>query len=161
MTSDDVDVHTVLTQELSPVIAAADLLLEELTLTGPPKHRVVRVIVDLIDGPGGVDSDHLTEVSRDISTALDALDDRLPGTYTLEVTTPGVDRVLTTARHFRRAQGRLVTIATESGRVSGRVRDASDATVTLDGRRGQVEVPIVEITSGRIDIELRPAENDA
>src|SRR5690625_3517160 len=107
------DIQAALQQALSPVVAAEGLYLEQVRLGGHQRKRVVTVVVDLPDGPGGVDSEALTEVSRAVSARMDEVDDVLPGAYELEVTTPGVSRPLTERRHFRRAQGRLVTVQTD------------------------------------------------
>ncbi|MFV0253844.1 MAG: ribosome maturation factor RimP [Beutenbergiaceae bacterium] len=148
--------HTV----LDPVVTDAGLLLEDVAVTGPAGRRVVRVMVDLLDGPGGVGSDHLGEVSRAVSQALDAVDESLQGAYLLEVTTPGVDRPLTQPRHFRRAQGRLVCIQTADSKVTGRVEGVAGGLLRLKveqprGGSCAVEVPLTDIENARIEVELR------
>ncbi len=145
---------------LEKVVGDAGLFLEGIEVSGPARKRVVKVVIDLPDGPGGVDSDTLGRVSHAVSEALDDVDDALEGAYLLEVTTPGVSRPLTEARHFRRAQGRLVTIRTGGGEVSGRVAAVdADAVHLVEERRkgGPLEhaVPLRTITSGRIEVELR------
>src|SRR5690625_3361047 len=120
------DTAAVLLEALSPVVAAHELYLESVDLAGPPNRRTVTVVVDLRDGPGGVSSDALDEVSRAISGRLDEVEDVPGGSYLLEVTTPGVSRPLTEPRHFRRAQGRLVTVHTTEGTVAGRLMVADD-----------------------------------
>lgn len=152
---------------LDPVITGADLYLESVDVTGPPRKRVVRVTVDLSDGPGGVTSDQLGGLSRTISEVLDDHDDALGGAYMLEVTTPGVDRPLTQVRHFRRAQGRLVTLTTEGGPVTGRVlgveTEGGQDRLRLSEERAkgaprEVLVPVSSITEGRVEVELRRHE---
>lgn len=70
--------------------------------------RIVRVIVD---GPGGVGVDQLAAVSRALSRRLDELDP-FKGSYSLEVTSPGLERALHVPRHFQKSIGRDVTIKT-------------------------------------------------
>ena len=86
----------------------------------------------VIDSDAGVGLDDITAVSRAVSGALDSRDDLLAGPYTLEVTSPGVDRPLTRPRHWRRNRLRLVraTVADE-GELVGRVGDCDDDGVTL------------------------------
>jgi len=146
-------------QILEPVVAEAGLYLEGVHVGGPSRRRLVRVTVDLEDGPGGVSSDRLAEVSRAVSTRLDAAEDLLTGSYLLEVSTPGVSRPLQTARHFRRAQGRLVTITTSTGVAAGRVREVTDSDVVLADGSGSVSVPLSQVVRGRIDVELRPVDD--
>jgi ribosome maturation factor RimP len=123
------------------------------------------VTVDLPDGPGGVGSDQLGEVSHQVSSALDDVDDVLEGAYLLEVSTPGVSRPLTEARHFRRAQGRLVTVQTSDGAVTGRVLDVDADALRLelqDRRRGTTTrtVPLAGISAGHVEVELRRSSDD-
>ena len=72
----------------------------------------LRDAIDLPDGPGELGLDALTEVSRAVSAALDEADP-VKGRYTLEVSTPGAERELSTPRHFRRAVGHDVELTVE------------------------------------------------
>lgn len=141
--------NELLTTHLEPVVEGAGLYLEGVTLTPAGRRTVVRVVVDLPDGPGGVSSDALVEVSRLVSAALDDAD-LVPGPHVLEVTTPGVDRPLTEPRHFRRAIGRLVEVTTSSGTTSGRLTEVRDAAVVLDG----TEVAVEDISAARVLVEF-------
>ena len=116
---------------LTPVISAAGAELEDVTISRAGSRSVVRVVVDR---DGGIDLDAVAEVSRAVGAALDADPDAIPGTYVLEVTTPGVDRPLTQPRHWRRAQGRLVSVTRRSGGpVTGRVSTADEQQAVLVG----------------------------
>lgn len=164
------DIQAALQQALSPVVAAEGLYLEQVRLGGHQRKRVVTVVVDLPDGPGGVDSEALTEVSRAVSAQMDEVDDVLPGAYELEVTTPGVSRPLTERRHFRRAQGRLVTVQTDDGSVRGRITAADDEGLQVQpeperGNPGQkrgrqpepVLLPWERVRRGQIQVEFTQA----
>jgi len=96
-----------LTDLLAPVVADTGLHLEGVETTRAGKYSVVRVFVDLADGPGDLDLDALGPVTAAVSQALDEADP-VKGQYTLEVSTPGAERELSTLRHFRRAVGRGV-----------------------------------------------------
>lgn len=132
---------------LEPVVAAAGFDLEEITVSAAGRRSVLRVVVDR---DGGVDLDAVAEVSRLVSAALD--DDALTGDapFTLEVTSPGVDRPLTQPRHWRRAMGRLV----RAGDVTGRVVDASDEAVTFDIDGTRRAVPYAELATGHVQVEF-------
>lgn len=148
------DLPVRLRSALEPVVGGAELYLEDVTVAVAGRRTVVRVVVDLPDGPGGVDSDQLSDASRRISAALDDLD-LVESAYTLEVSTPGADRRLTQPRHFRRSVGRLVVLRTADGDArTGRVREADDARVVLevDGRLEQVALG--EVTDARVEVEL-------
>ena len=144
----------------------------ELTLRGQGRGRVLSVILDA-DEP--VEADVVEQVSKDLSRALDQADP-VPGSYTLEVSTPGLSRPLQTARDFRRQRGHEVSIlrgrtpnpdsdggdvggATEgasdpvegaASSIRGVVVDADDQTVVLDVGGDQVRVPLSEVVRGKV-----------
>lgn len=144
---------------LAPVVDSAGLYLEDVTASAG-RSTVVRVVVDLPDGPGGVGSDALTEASRAISAALDEAD-VVPGAYTLEVSTPGVTRPLTTERHYRRAVGHLLKLTTADGPMQARLTavDGQQLALEVDGR--SLTVPLAQVTSATVEPELnRPVATD-
>jgi ribosome maturation factor RimP len=115
---------------IRPVVAAAGMDLESVRASVAGRRRLLRIIVD---SDAGVSLDDAALVSREISTALDASDVMGETAYTLEVSSPGVDRPLTEPRHWRRAAGRLVKVkVAEAGSLQGRVQRADDDGVTLD-----------------------------
>jgi ribosome maturation factor RimP len=120
------------TAVVAPVVDALELQLYDVEHQG----TAVRV---LVDRPGGVDLDTITEATRRISRALDDADP-IEGRYTLEVSSPGLERPLRTPAHFAGAVGTTVNVKTRPGtegerRVAGVIEDADDAGVTirLDG----------------------------
>lgn len=159
------DISHSLREVLQPVVAGADLYLEEVSVTGAGRQRRVQVVVDLPDGPGGVDSEAIGDISRAISNRLDADENLLPGPYLLEVTTPGVNRSLTEPRHFRRAQGRLVSVTTAQDTVRGRVVGADDEGLHLQppARKSAKPEPILlpwsEVGEGRVEVEFNPPKD--
>lgn len=128
-----------LTELLTPVVEDAGAFLEGVETTRAGRYSTVRVLVDLPDGPGDLGLDALTTVSRAVSAAVDEADP-VRGQYTLEVSTPGAERELSTPRHFRRAVGRDVELMVEDDGVdavlTGTVTAADEDSVTLqaDGR---------------------------
>jgi ribosome maturation factor RimP len=91
----------------------------------PPRITVIA------DGDTALDLDTIAVLSRSASSLLDAAPD-LDGSYVLEVTSPGVDRPLTSDKHFRRARGRKVELAMADGtQVTGRVGELHDGTLNL------------------------------
>ncbi|HEU4399496.1 MAG TPA: hypothetical protein VFU54_16880 [Actinomycetota bacterium] len=120
----------------------------ELKLRGQGRGRVLSVILDA-DGP--VEADVVERVSKDLSRALDQ-DDPLQGSYTLEVTTPGLGRPLQSARDFRRQRGHEVSIVRgdAASSVQGVVLDADDQAVTLDVDGSQVQVPLSDVVRGEV-----------
>ena len=101
---------------------------------------ILRVTVDC---PGGVSLDQVAEATRRISRVLDE-HDPVPGRYTLEVTSPGLERNLRTPEHFRRAVGMQVSIRVrkpEGGaeRIGGLIVSTDDEGVTLAPSEGGPE----------------------
>lgn len=149
------DILTRIEDALTPPVAAEGLFLEGVALSGPPNRRVVRVTVDLPDGPGAVGSDQLERLTRAVSDVLDDVDP-FTGAYHLEVSTPGVDRPLTTPRHFRRNIGRLVTLRGEALTVTGRITEVTGAAVTLHTDDGPRTVDLADVSRGAVELEFRP-----
>lgn len=140
--------------ELEPVVAEAGLFLEDVRLKPAGKKTVLEVIVDLADGPGGVSSDALTDVSRAVSTHLDDSPAAPGGQYTLEISTPGATRDLLTERHYRRAQGRIVILQTADGTIRGRVKSVEGDRISLDVKGQPMSIALADVTKGRMDVEL-------
>jgi ribosome maturation factor RimP len=145
---------------IRPVVAAAGMDLESVRVTVAGRRRLLRVVVD---SDHGVSLDDAAIVSRDVSAALDASDVMGDVPYTLEVSSPGVDRPLTEPRHWRRAAGRLVRVkAQAAGTVEGRVleADAEGVTMEVDGAKrrfayGDLGAGAVQVEFGRVpDAEL-------
>jgi ribosome maturation factor RimP len=137
---------------LHPVIAAAGFDLEDVTVAAAGRRSVLRVIVDR---DGGLDLDAVAEVSRIVSASLDDTDVMGDPAYTLEVSSPGIDRALTEPRHWRRATGRLVTAALSAGgSMTGRVLAADDATVTFEVAGETSAIPYASLGPGHVQLEF-------
>jgi len=140
---------------IRPVIAAAGMDLESVRVTAAGRRRLLRVVVD---SDQGVSLDDAATISRELSAALDAVAVMGDFPYTLEVSSPGVDRPLTDQRHWRRAVGRLVQVAvTDSGGarpVSGRVAAADADGVTLDVEGARRRFPYAVLGPGAIQVEF-------
>jgi ribosome maturation factor RimP len=138
---------------LEPVVSAEGLDLEDITVTQAGKRRLLRVIVDR---DGGVSLDDVADVSQAVSTALDDTDAMGQAAYTLEVSSPGVDRPLTEPRHWRRAAKRLVKAELRDGTVvEGRVKTADESGVDLDVAGEPRRLGYEDLTRGRVQVEFR------
>ena len=147
---------------LTPVVETAGYDLEDVTVSPAGRRKVVRVVVDK---DGGVTLDDIAAVSKVVSDLLDTPEAEvlLAGAYTLEVTSPGVDRPLTLTRHWRRNVGRLVLAKLGDGSsVTGRVKDADDAGVVLDVDGTARTLLLAEVASAHVQVEFtRTVEGDA
>ncbi len=121
------------------------------TATRPPRIAVVA------DGDNGLDLDAVAELSRTASELLDELDS---APYVLEVTSPGVDRPLTSEKHYRRSQGRLAEMSLSDGSVLtgriGQVRDGSVDIVVRQVKKGPVvrEIALDAIAKAVVQVEF-------
>ncbi len=122
----------------------------------PPRITVIA------DGDTALDLDTIAELSRSASSLLDDVQS-IAGRYVLEVSSPGVDRPLTSEKHFRRARGRKVELAlTDGTQVTGRVGQVCDNTLELvvrddRGRDWTIRpVRIDEILKAVVQIEFSP-----
>jgi ribosome maturation factor RimP len=113
-----------------------------------------------VDKPGGIGLDDLQSVSEEVSAILDA-EDPIPGRYTLEVSSPGLDRPLRTDEDYRRFAGRLAKLSSYEpldGRRhwTGRIVSCEGGVVTLDLEKGQgvARVPLSKVSHGRLEVEF-------
>ena len=123
------------------------------------RTRPQRITV-IADGDNALDLDTIAALSRSASALLDRLDS-IGDRYVLEVSSPGVDRPLTSEKHFRRARGRKVEIALSDGsQLTGRVGETRDHTIALVVRTGRDwtlrEIPLAEITKAVVQVEFSP-----
>jgi ribosome maturation factor RimP len=133
-----------------PLVAAHGLELCDVEWTGGPQGRVLRVTIDRADG-SGVSVEDCAAVSRDLATALD-VEDPFLGSYHLEVSSPGLDRPLKTARDFSRQVGRLCKVklvgpASDGQTVlRGTLKSAGEETfgIEVDGKMHEVRFDDVE-----------------
>lgn len=156
-------------QTLEPVVAdavaRAGFELEVLHVQQAGRRQLVKVVVDSAvntDG-NGIGLDEVAEVSRAVSAALDALEEghaAFGGPYTLEVTSPGLDRPLTKPRHWRRARLRKVAVRQpEDVRFTARVGNADDTGVELlvDGALQRVHYADIEHAVVEVEFKEPPA----
>jgi ribosome maturation factor RimP len=148
---------------LEPAVTALGMDLEGIRITSAGRRRLLRVVVD---ADGGVSLDDIEQVSRELSAVLDQAAAMGEAPYTLEVSSPGVDRPLTEPRHWRRAVGRLVTAPLAAqppadgpdtagpASVHGRVSQADASGVTLDVQGDSRRFSYGDLGPGRIQIEF-------
>jgi ribosome maturation factor RimP len=148
---------------LEPVVSAAGLELESVRVGRAGRRSLLRVVVD---AEQGVSLDDIALVSRAVAAEVDASDLMGPGPYTLEVSSPGVDRPLTEPRHWRRASGRLVRVpvrassfptvdAGQSRTVEGRIVTAGPDGVTLEMDSERREFGYDELGPGQVQVEFK------
>jgi ribosome maturation factor RimP len=113
-----------------------------------------------VDREGGIGLDELQSVSEEVSAVLDA-EDPIPTAYTLEVSSPGLDRSLKTEADYRRFLGRLARISSYElvdGRRhwTGRLASVEGGVVTVDleMEKAVAHIPFAKISHGRLEVEF-------
>ena len=132
------DVGPPLRGQLESGVQALGFELVDVELSGGRQHKTLRVY---IDGPQGVTVDNCADVSRQLSAILD-VEDPFSGSYTLEVSSPGLDRPLVKPADFRRFEGALIRVRLLLGiegrrNFTGRLLEttADGVVVDVDGER--------------------------
>jgi ribosome maturation factor RimP len=163
-------VEQALTELLEPVLADDGLVVEELRLIPAGKRKILRVLVDrdpfedadrAPEEPiEGLTLDEVADASRVVGTFLDQLAgdaDPLGGAaYTLEVSSPGVERPLTLPRHFRRNVGRLVDLRTTNGAsLRCRITAATPDQVTVQTGHGPRDLGWSDVELATVQVEFR------
>ena len=108
-----------------------------------------------IDAPGGIEVDDCESVSRQVSLILD-VEDPLTHAYTLEVSSPGLDRPLVKPEHFRRFQSERVRIVMHTHvlgrrRFTGKVVEVGEDQIVLEADGESYELPYADMDSARVD----------
>lgn len=145
MTSDE------LTGLLEPAIEGLGYELTDLEMKIGGREGVVRLF---IDRPEGIGLEDCERVSRQVSALLD-VEDPIPGNYSLEVSSPGLDRRLTKMEHYRRFSGEVARIklrAPLDGRRNyrGAIRAVDDENIEVDVDGEAHRLPIATIESARL-----------
>jgi ribosome maturation factor RimP len=136
---------------IEPVLVRLGYELVELEYAAGRSQAVVRIFIDT---PVGITVEDCERVSREVAALLD-VDDPIPTAYTLEVSSPGFDRVLRTAAHFERFVGSRVFVELKVPRAGRRrytgMLQAVNATgIELEVDKQKVEVPFEEIGKARL-----------
>lgn len=137
---------------IAPVISEQGIDLVDIELKGAPGRRFLRIIVDT---ESGIQLRQCSELSRLLSDVLDT-ENPIEGRYTLEVTSPGVDRPLHSERDFRRNLGREVAVEyqlpgqSEHCRVNGKIITVTENSVTIESGKEITTVLLSSISRAKI-----------
>jgi ribosome maturation factor RimP len=139
------------------------LLIDDVTMRREGKEAVLRVVLDR-PGPGATPEDSVSHadcerVSRELGAILD-VEDLVPDRFTLEVSSPGLDRPLRSAEDYRRFAGRLAKLVTREPinrqkAFAGRLRGMEGDDVLFESEGGKlVRVPLALISRARLEVEF-------
>ena len=145
-----------ITDLISPAVTEAGFYLEEVQIASLGSHRTVTCVVD---GPTPLNLDQVTVVSRIISELLDSADVMGDTPFTLEVTSPGVDRPLTEVRHWTKNLTRLIKTTLNDGSIiTGRLTEFDEINATLvENIKGRIKshtVAFADIKRAVVEIEF-------
>lgn len=138
------------------VVREEGLELVEMEWAGTANNRVLRLFIDRF--PDGINLNDCERVSKRVGLLLD-VEDLIPTRYHLEVSSPGLDRKLSTAQDFQRSLGRLAKIRTrtpiEQGRsFQGRLLNFDKGTITLAlSRIHHIEIPLEQVENANLVVE--------
>jgi ribosome maturation factor RimP len=146
-----------LTELLNPAVTRAGFVLEEISVTPVGKRRLISVVVDCENRNPSLDE--VTVVSKEVSSILDTYSQLGEMPFTLEVTTPGLDRPLTELRHWKKNTGRLVKITPHSGeKFVARIKEVLPREVILDIKGQDSKVQFSDISRAQIEVEFNRKE---
>lgn len=135
---------------VEPYVAAEGIELDDLEVAGGDKASLLRVT---LDAPDPIDVDRIARISRGLSRLLDE-EDPFPGAYTLEVSTPGLERKLRRPRHYAKSVGREVKVKTRTEiegerNHRGILVRAGDADFTIAAEAGERTIPFDAVASAQ------------
>jgi ribosome maturation factor RimP len=134
---------------ITPALEALGFYLEDVTITSAGRRSMLTVIVD---GDTHLSLDQVTAATKGISEIVEGIQSLGQTPFTLEVTSPGLDRPLTKPRHWRKNIDRLVkVILLDGSEVKGRVKDASEIFVTID----EQVINFTDVKRATLEIEFK------
>ena len=134
---------------ITPAIQALGFYVEDISITAAGRRSMLTVIVD---GDTHLSLDQVTVATKAISEIVENLPTLGNNPFTLEVTSPGLDRPLTKPRHWRKNKDRLIKIVLNDGKeVTGRIKDSTGADVTVD----EQNIKFADIKRATLEIEFK------
>ena len=134
---------------IAPIIQATGNYLEDITIQSAGKRRMITVIVD---SDTHLNLDQVTVVTKEISEVIENLAALGEIPFTLEVTSPGVDRPLTLPRHWAKNLGRLVKASlNDGGEVKGRIGQSTQVSVLID----EATISYADIKKAVLEVEFK------
>ncbi len=150
-----INIVTLVSQWVEEIIQGSDLELVDVEYVKEHSTWVLRVY---LDKPDGIDLEDCQRVSQALDLKLDA-EDPIPGAYSLEVSSPGLERPLKKASDYQRFKGRLVKIRTYSGlhgrkRFEGILEGLRDENVVLKREGDTIEIPLELVAKANLAMDL-------
>ena len=134
---------------ITPALTSLGFYLEDLNITSAGRRSLLTVIVD---GDKHLSLDEVTVATKAISEIVKNIPSLGSNPFTLEVTSPGIDRPLTKARHWQKNIERLVKVTTVDGnQILGRIKSATEDSVTVD----EFKIKYLDIKRAILEVEFK------
>lgn len=134
---------------ITPALSNLGFYLEDVVITTAGRRSMITVIVD---GDTHLSLDQVTQVTKAIGEIIENIQSLGQSPFTLEVTSPGLDRPLTKPRHWRKNINRLVKVVLLDGKeIKGRVRDSTQISATID----EQVINLADIKRATLEIEFK------
>ena len=135
---------------ITPALEALGFYLEDVTITSAGRRSMLTVIVD---GDTHLSLDQVTSATKAIGEIVESIQSLGETPFTLEVTSPGLDRPLTKVRHWQKNINRLVKVVLQDGsEVKGRINEVNEASSVV----GEIKVNYSDIKRATLEVEFKP-----
>jgi len=135
---------------ITPALEALGFYLEDVTITSAGRRSMLTVIVD---GDTHLSLDQVTSATKAIGEIVESIQSLGETPFTLEVTSPGLDRPLTKVRHWQKNINRLVKVVLLDGsEVKGRINEVNEANSVV----GEIKVNYSDIKRATLEVEFKP-----
>jgi ribosome maturation factor RimP len=135
---------------ITPALEALGFYLEDVTIISAGRRSMLTVIVD---GDTHLSLDQVTSATKAIGEIVESVQSLGETPFTLEVTSPGLDRPLTKVRHWQKNINRLVKVVLLDGsEIKGRIKDVNEVSATVDEKN----INYSDIKRATLEIEFKP-----
>ena len=135
---------------ITPALEALGFYLEDVTIISAGRRSMLTVIVD---GDTHLSLDQVTSATKAIGEIVESVQSLGETPFTLEVTSPGLDRPLTKVRHWQKNINRLVKVVLLDGsEIKGRIKDVNEVSATVDEKN----ISYSDIKRATLEIEFKP-----
>ena len=135
---------------ITPALEALGFYLEDVTIISAGRRSMLTVIVD---GDTHLSLDQVTSATKAIGEIVESIQSLGETPFTLEVTSPGLDRPLTKVRHWQKNINRLVKVVLLDGlEIKGRIKDVNEVSATIDEKN----ISYSDIKRATLEIEFKP-----
>ena len=135
---------------ITPALEALGFYLEDVTITSAGRRSMLTVIVD---GDTHLSLDQVTSATKAIGEIVESIQSLGETPFTLEVTSPGLDRPLTKVRHWQKNINRLVKVVLQDGsEIKGRISEVNEANSVV----GEIKVNYSDIKRATLEVEFKP-----